>query len=176
MTRRKTRRQNKKNHALAINGNQATSLANHASRSSSDSPRSNSQPAIMTAMSMHAGPLPPPGILAQYGQVRPDLPDVIVETFTSEVEHRRNNENKLVDSGIALSKRGQCLGFAVVLAVLGLAAFMVNHGMETAATVTVGIDVLGLASLFVLGGGARRRGAPPSAQAKPEPNRLPGAK
>ena len=52
---------------------------------------------------------------------------------------------------------GQWLGLAVVLGVLILAAYMANLGATTAAAVVTGVDLVGLAAVFVLGSSRRRR-------------------
>ena len=52
---------------------------------------------------------------------------------------------------------GQWLGLAVALGVLILAAYMAYLGSTTAAAVVTGVDLVGLAAVFVLGSSRRRR-------------------
>ena len=65
--------------------------------------------------------------------------------------HRMEMEAKENASDHVLAQRGQWIGMAVVLCVLALAGYMAFLGATTAAAVVAGIDVVGLAAVFVYG-------------------------
>ena len=54
-------------------------------------------------------------------------------------------------SDYSLARTGQWIGLVVVLAVLVLAGYMAYLGATTAAVAVVGIDLVGLAAVFVYG-------------------------
>ncbi len=60
-------------------------------------------------------------------------------------------EARALDSDHRLARTGQWIGLIVVLAVLVLAGYMAYMGATTAAVAVIGIDLVGLAAVFVLG-------------------------
>ena len=60
-------------------------------------------------------------------------------------------EAKITASDYSLARTGQWIGLVVVLAVLVLAGYMAYLGATTAAVAVVGIDLVGLAAVFVYG-------------------------
>ncbi len=75
-----------------------------------------------------------------------------------QADHRMKIEAAEVSSDHSLAKRGQWIGMIVVFAVLGLAGYLAYLGATVAATVVAGIDVVGLAAVFVYGS-IRKRSA-----------------
>ena len=68
-----------------------------------------------------------------------------------QTSHRMKMEAKTFESDHRLAQTGQWIGLAVVLAVLALAGYMAYLGATTAAVAVIGIDVVGLAAIFVYG-------------------------
>ncbi len=71
--------------------------------------------------------------------------------------HDREMERAEQAADARIAMRGQWVGFAVVLGVLALAGWMVYSGATTAAAIVAGIDLVGLAGVFVLGSTRRQR-------------------
>ena len=63
--------------------------------------------------------------------------------------HRMRIENTAIHSDNSIATRGQWFGLIVVLAVLGLAGYMAFLGATWEAAAVAGIDVVGLAAVFV---------------------------
>ncbi len=61
-----------------------------------------------------------------------------------------------LSSEYTIAKRGQWIGMVVVLAVLMLAGYLAYLGATAAAAVVAGIDVVGLAAVFVYGSVRKR--------------------
>ncbi len=60
-------------------------------------------------------------------------------------------ETKIVESDYKLAQMGQWIGLTVVLATLALAGYAAYLGAVTAAVTIVGVDIVGLAAVFVYG-------------------------
>ena len=69
----------------------------------------------------------------------------------AQARHRMKIEEKTLESDRRLAQTGQWIGLVVVLAVLVLGGYMAHLGATTAAVATIGIDVVGLAAVFVFG-------------------------
>ncbi len=100
---------------------------------------------------MWYGPLPPPAALNEYKDVVADGAERIVSMVEQQTIHRMKMEEMIVESDLRLAQRGQWIGLAVVLAVLAIAGYMAYLGATTAAAVVAGIDLVGLAAVFVYG-------------------------
>lgn len=130
-------------------------------------------------LTQHAGPLPPPEVLAEYERAIPGVGQEIVRAFTEERQHRHDLERKrdasfrdLEFAHIETVRRGMRYGLTVALAALGVTAFAAAKGQAVVAAIVGSVDIVGLVAVFVLG---RRLGsAEPSAQ--PEPPQLQAAK
>ncbi len=126
--------------------------------------------AVTQEMSLHQGPLPPPGMLAEYERVVPGLGARIVEQWESETKHRREYEKTELKFSIdfqleylQISKRNSLLGIVLGF-LLGFSA--VAGGLLLAYSgrniTGFGIFFSGLAMLlgaFIFGHSARHRGA-----------------
>ena len=68
-----------------------------------------------------------------------------------QAEHRMEIEAREASSNHRLARSGQKIGLIVVLAVLLLAGYMAYLGATTAAVAVIGIDLVGVAAVFVFG-------------------------
>jgi uncharacterized membrane protein len=100
---------------------------------------------------MWSGPLPPPTLLAEYNDAVPDGAERIVSMVERQTAHRMEMEARTAKYDHRLAHTGQWIGLTVVLAVLVLAGYMVYLGATTAAVAVIGIDLVGLAAVFVYG-------------------------
>lgn len=73
-----------------------------------------------------SGPLPPPEVLREYGEVVPGLSEKIVEMADREQHHRHRLERDDLELDRREARRGQYLGAATLFALIG-AALWVTH-------------------------------------------------
>ena len=100
---------------------------------------------------MWSGPLPPPTLLAEYNDAVPGGAERILSMAERQTSHRMEMEVRTAKYDHRLAHAGQWIGLTVVLAVLVLAGYMVYLGATTAAVAVIGIDLVGLAAVFVYG-------------------------
>jgi uncharacterized membrane protein len=97
----------------------------------------------------YEGPLPTSREFAGYNQVLPGAADRILAITEKEAEHRRKNQDKLINASIKYNGRGQI--FALIISILsivgvGLSIFFSAPFASIAPTI---IAITGLASLFI---------------------------
>ncbi|MHB2093339.1 DUF2335 domain-containing protein [Pantoea dispersa] len=111
------------------------------------------KPEIMEMVVQHAfqGPVPPPGMLAQYNEIVPGLANRLVELTEKEQAHRHRwmDGNLKLKSGTV--SRGQWMAFTLSLLILLMAFFFADKGNTTFAGLLVTVDLIGLASVFIAG-------------------------
>lgn len=112
---------------------------------------------VVAAVAAYAGPLPPPGQLKGYEEVLPGSADRILKMAEEQARHRQYLEKTTIDGDRKRSWWGLWLGFAISLVDLGLGAGAVYTGHAAAGAVIMGIDVVGLAAVFVYGRREQRR-------------------
>jgi len=91
--------------------------------------------------------------LKAFDDVVPGLAEKIVAEFQQEAAHQRS----IAVAEVRQARMGLVLGFAAVMGVLAVAVVAILTGSAVTGGVLVAIDVVALASAFVLG--SRRRGA-----------------
>ena len=101
------------------------------------------------------GPLPDPDSLALYEQLVPGAAERLLSVFEGQVEHRHRMESH------ASGRRSWGLAAAFVIVILILAAgvglIYLGHGWVGAAI--IGINIVGLAAVFITGGIRWRNGS-----------------
>lgn len=103
-----------------------------------------------------SGPLPDAAELARYKAIDEDLPRQILAMAKAEQTHRHNMDHAELDlvrddmkERSSVTRNGQWLGFGIAALVLVVSAVMALTGHEVLATVLAGIDIIGLAAVFV---------------------------
>lgn len=98
-----------------------------------------------------SGPLPPPSILSQYGEIVPNGAERIMQMAEQQLQHRIEMEKLLVEEDTRQEARGQI--FALIVSLTGFASAVILGvtGNETAATIIAGIDIVALATAFIVG-------------------------
>ncbi len=98
-----------------------------------------------------AGPLPPPHVLDEYEHVVPGLKHDIVDQWKTETAHRRQTvdgmrktDHRAMRAYYEGEKRGQFLGFAILVGVLGVAVLAILTSQPW-----VGIAALGAAGTAI---------------------------
>jgi uncharacterized membrane protein len=106
---------------------------------------------IQTSISFSSGPLPPPESLARYNEIVPGAAERILRMAETQSDHRKQLENRTVDSQIRQSDRGQWLAFAIAIAFLIGAVITALYGHDTVAGILGGATVVSLAGAFIAG-------------------------
>ena len=110
----------------------------------------------------HNGPLPPARTLAGYEKVLPGAAERVMQMAEREQAHRHQMQvtqqkfeadlqTKAITEQLEINKTGQRYGFIISLVVLALAGVMAFTGHEVLALTLAGIDLVGLAAVFVVG-------------------------
>jgi uncharacterized membrane protein len=109
-------------------------------------------------MEARHGPVPDAAELARYADVLPEAPRLIFEEFQRQASHRRamevrdmELEEQVVRANIAAEKLGMYTAVVVVLFFLAAAVGLIVSGHETSGTIIGSIDIVALATVFVVG-------------------------
>lgn len=101
-------------------------------------------------------PLPPPAALRELEAVVPGVAERIVKAWEDEMTHRRSTDHRemtvgerLAQSHIDQAKLGLWCGFAVVIVAMLIALVLGLTGHDALAGVIGGLDLVGLAAVFV---------------------------
>lgn len=103
------------------------------------------------------GPLPPPWVMQEYGEVIPNMPERILRMAEKQSEHRQFLEKQSLQAPIDQSKRGQLLGFVIAVLFLLATVFLALNGFTVVAGVLGGTTLIGLVAIFVTGKYLHRR-------------------
>lgn len=103
------------------------------------------------------GPLPTPEALKEYNAVIPGCAERIVKMAENQSAHRIGLENKVIDSQLSESKRGQYIGLVVALVCIGAAIWLALAGHDPVAGILAGGTVIGLVTVFVVGKKEQKR-------------------
>lgn len=105
-----------------------------------------------------SGPMPPPHLIAGYGEIDPSFPERLFRLTEKEAAHRQKMEEKALDADIEdmraerqYQRRGQAFGFSIgVITTLvgGIIAFL---GASLAGGIIGCAGVTGLVSVFITG-------------------------
>lgn len=95
------------------------------------------------------GPLPAPEDFKAYGEVIPDAPECILCLMEQQVEHRISTERNIVTSGLKESRRGQWMGYSIVVILIGLSTLLALCGHDLTAGGMVAAAIA-LVVVFVL--------------------------
>ncbi len=113
-----------------------------------------------------AGPLPPPNVLDEYDHVVPGLKNDIVDQWKAETAHRHQTIDGMRSTDVEAmrayyegEKRGQFLGFLVLLGVLVIAGLSIV--LEQAAVGVAGIVMAGAAAVWQLRRNSLSETSPP---------------
>ncbi|EHD21289.1 Protein of unknown function DUF2335, membrane [Brenneria sp. EniD312] len=97
------------------------------------------------------GPVPSPKMLSEYEQIMPGLANRLVKLTEDEQQHRHKVTDKALDFSYKKDRRGQWMGFIISLFVLGLGVYFAAEGKDALAGTLITINLVGLASVFVIG-------------------------
>jgi uncharacterized membrane protein len=105
---------------------------------------------------LHTGPLPHPQILRGYEEIVPGTARAIFEDFREQGRHRREQEAKVVDAGIAHQRLGTLCGTILSgMAIVGGCLVAVLNS-PTSGAIIAGTASVSLATAFIIGQKSRR--------------------
>lgn len=104
-----------------------------------------------------SGPLPHPQILEYYEKILPGSAERILKMAEEQSSHRRNLEEKVINSDVLNSNRGLIFGLIIGLAALLVAVLIVYFGHPVSGSI-VGLGYLtSLVGVFVYGSKSRKQ-------------------
>lgn len=108
-------------------------------------------------MATYVGPIPPPAMLKQFEEIRPEEAGRILRLAEDQARHRMELEKKVVETDIRRSWAGLAAGTLVsgMMITFGYWAIMAGHAAAGGTLATAA--VVGLASVFVYGTNSQRR-------------------
>ena len=109
------------------------------------------QPSLMIAASAWAGPLPQPEVLQGYESVIPGAANRILEMAERQSEHRMQMDKMVISGGSRRSYLGLFAGFVLSAMVIGGGIYLIATGHDWAGASLVGLNLAGLAGVFVYG-------------------------
>ena len=126
-------------------------IAPHNSETSSDSTM-----VMASAEVEFSGPLPPPAVLQGYEDIVPGAANRILEMAERQSEHRQQLEKTVVNGESRMSILGLVAGFVLSTMVIGGGIYLIASGHDFAGAALIGINLVGLATVFVYGSSKRR--------------------
>jgi len=99
----------------------------------------------------HAGPFPHPLYLERMAKSYTEAPAMIFTNFQEQSRHRRDIEDKVIDSRILLASRGQWIGAAIGMTGVVGSLIAICLGHDWAGVSFGSIVLLGLVGVFVTG-------------------------
>lgn len=120
------------------------------------------------------GLLPPPAMLREYEEISPGFAERLMAMVERQQDHRHQLEDLTVRGNERRANWGIWIGAGVVLLVLAAAVTLSLLGHETVAAVIGGLDIVGLATVFVVGRREQRTERLEKARIMGEANAQPG--
>ena len=97
-----------------------------------------------------AGPLPPPGALAQFNDIIPNGAERIMAMVEQEQAHRAKHDMTILDAQVRDTRRGHWLGGVISVAAVAGAVFTAYIGAHPAVSVAlVGLPIAAIVQAFV---------------------------
>ena len=102
------------------------------------------------------GPLPPPGALQLFEEVVPGSAERILAMAEKQTDHRILMERKIVSGDFTQSYLGIAAGFVLSVMVILGGIYLIILGHDWAGASLIGLNVVGLAGVFVYGSNSHR--------------------
>jgi len=107
---------------------------------------------MQVELSQHyQGPIPSPEMFAEYERALPGSADRILGMAEAQSKHRMQMESQVVVGNLKSQNVGQWMAFVVVLGGMGLGAWFITHGYDTAGFTAMLTPLGGVAGIFVWG-------------------------
>jgi len=102
------------------------------------------------------GPLPPPSLLKEYNDILQGSAERIFAMAEHQAIHRQLLEKTVIESDVRNSEKGLKYGLIVVLTGLAVSVLLALTGHDSVAMMIGGLDLAGLAGIFVYATTSRR--------------------
>lgn len=102
------------------------------------------------------GPLPPPKALQQYEEIVPGAAARILDMAERQSDHRIQLEKTVILGDSRRSYMGLILAFLLSAAIIGGGIYLIINDHDWAGGLLIGLDLVGLATVFVYGTRSRR--------------------
>ncbi|EFC9335580.1 TPA: DUF2335 domain-containing protein [Escherichia coli] len=97
------------------------------------------------------GPLPPPSMLREYDDIVEGAAERIMARSEKEQAHRHEMQKTTVTGTIKKDRRGQWMAYSITLLILLIATVFAWKGNTVFAGTLITVDLIGLASVFIMG-------------------------
>ena len=104
---------------------------------------------VVLAAEYTDGPLPSARELKRYREADPRAPRIILDEFRMEGQHRRQLDCEFATAENRRAERGQLFALVVILVGLGISALLIYADHEWAGAAVGGVNLLGMATLFI---------------------------
>lgn len=115
-----------------------------------------------------AGPIPSPEVLAKYESIKPGITDIILNTYQSQVKHRIEIENKVIENKNRISIKGQVFAFIICLIVIIFGFILILLDKNTIGLVSIISTLIALVSVFIYGKSSEKKERIEKAKIVPE--------
>jgi len=106
--------------------------------------------------SVYSGPIPPPDLLAKFGEIIPNGADRILKMAEEQSNHRRCIEKWAVIGGTILSYVGVGCAMIIAFGTLYFGSQLIREGHAIYGSVFAGSGLIGLVTAFIYGTRSRR--------------------
>ena len=110
---------------------------------------------MIASAEMMSGPLPPPRTLQEYETIIPGAANRIFEMADRQSEHRIQLEKAVVNGDSRRSYLAMIAAFILSALVIGGGIYLVATGHDWAGASLIGMNLVGLAGIFVYGSRVR---------------------
>lgn len=110
-----------------------------------------SQEELVLLQASWEGPLPPPQVLQAYESIVPGAADRILRMAEAQSESRLQTERTIVNGDSKRAYLGILAGFILSMVVIGGGIYLIATGHDWAGASLIGLNLVGLAGVFVYG-------------------------
>lgn len=99
----------------------------------------------------YVGPVPPPGMLAQYNDVIPDAAQRILVMAERQSAHREELETIVIKAGVKSQTRGAWFGFIISMTAILGGIYLITLGKDGQGLAAIISSLVALTAVFVIG-------------------------
>ena len=100
----------------------------------------------MSYVGHFSGPIPPPSVLAQYGQ---EVQRIIVDDSVQRGQRRMTLEERVLDASIQQEKLGMWLGFVLAFSMIICGTAVILSGSSIEGLALIAADILAISIVYV---------------------------
>lgn len=106
---------------------------------------------IQASRTQFTGPIPPPEVLIKYNDALPSAAERIVAMAESQLKHRQELENRVIESNCRSQQRGPIYGLIVCLSAIAGGIYLIHSGQSVAGLVSIIGAIGSVVIVFVTG-------------------------